>query len=69
MAQLDNRSDRELEDGLAKDEFAPKKAAFAKEILKRREAARGPRLVWLSGLLALLALGVTGLKRIWRKQD
>jgi hypothetical protein len=38
---LDDRSNKELEDGLQQDEFGPRKTAFAKELLRRREEARG----------------------------
>ena len=69
MAQLDRRSDKELEEALAKDELAPKKAAFAKEILKRRDEARGPRFVWLASALASLAVGIAAFRKIWRKRD
>ena len=69
MAQLDRRSDKELEEALAKDELAPKKAAFAKEILKRRDEARGPRFVWFASVLASLAVGIAAFRKIWRKQD
>jgi hypothetical protein len=41
MAQLDNRSDKELKDQLERGEFGPRKAAFAKEILRRRGEAKG----------------------------
>jgi hypothetical protein len=33
---LDDRSNKELEDGLQQDEFGPRKTAFAKELLRRR---------------------------------
>lgn len=70
MTQLDNRSSKDLEDGLEKGEFGPRKEAFAKEILRRREEARrGPRFVWLSSLLAALAVGMAAFRKIWRKPE
>ena len=44
---LDDRSNKELEDGLQQDEFGPRKTAFAKELLRRREEARGGLSEWL----------------------
>jgi hypothetical protein len=36
MAQLDDRSDKELKAALDSGELGPRKSAFAKEILRRR---------------------------------
>jgi hypothetical protein len=68
MVQLDNRSDKELEDQLERGEFGPRKAAFAKEILRRREEAKGgPKFIWIRSILAVLAFGGAAFKKLWRK--
>ena len=68
MAQLDNRSDKELEDRLERGEFGPRKAAFAKEILRRREESKGgPKFIWVRSILAVLAFGRAVFKRLRRK--
>jgi hypothetical protein len=68
---LDDRSDEELERGLAENDFGERKAATAEEILRRRREARADELKgrykWLGGLLAALTLGWVTLKRLWRK--
>jgi hypothetical protein len=56
---LDDRSTDELEEELQKDELAPRKAAFAKEILRRREEARGGlKYILVSSILSPWLLSV-----------
>jgi hypothetical protein len=67
---LDDRSNEELEKGLQKGEFGSRKAAFAKEILRRREEAKGGlKYVLVSSILALVAFGMVLFKRLWRRQE
>jgi hypothetical protein len=67
---LDDRSNKELEDGLQKGEFGPRKTAFAKEILRRREeAGGGPKYILVSSILAVVAFGLALFKRLWRRQE
>jgi hypothetical protein len=67
MAQLDSRSDRELEEALKKGELGPRKSAFAKEILRRREEAKGgSKFIWVSSILAAVTLALAAIKRVWR---
>jgi hypothetical protein len=64
MAQLDSRSDRELEEALKKGELGPRKSAFAKEILRRREEAKGgSKFIWVSSILAAVTLALAAIKR------
>jgi hypothetical protein len=62
---LDDRSNKELEDGLQQGEFGPRKTAFAKEILRRRDEAEG-RPKFISNILTLLPFSVAAFKRLWR---
>jgi hypothetical protein len=68
---LDDRSDEELERGLAEDEFGERKAATAAEILRRRREARAEELKrkykWIGGFLAALTFVLATLKQLWRK--
>jgi hypothetical protein len=68
---LDDRSDEELERGLAEHEFGERKAATAAEILRRRREGRAEefkgRYKWLGGFLAALTLVLATLKRLWQK--
>jgi hypothetical protein len=68
---LDNRSDKELERGLADGELGDKKAAIANEVLRRRREARAQELKrkykYLGGILAALTLALASLRRFWGK--
>jgi hypothetical protein len=68
---LDNWSDDELERGLASGELGDKKAAIAKEVLRRRREERAEELKrkykYLGGILAALALAFASLRRLWRR--
>ena len=65
---LDDRSNKELEDGLQQDEFGPRKTAFAKELLRRREEARGGlKYILVSSIFGVVAFGMALLKRLWRR--
>jgi hypothetical protein len=67
MVQLDNRSDKELEDALKTGELGPRKTAFAQEILRRREDAKGGRrFVFVRGVLAAITIVFAAFKRLWR---
>jgi len=68
---LGDRSDKELEQGLAEGEFGDKKALVAEEVLRRRREARADELKrkykYLGGILAALTLAFMKLRRLWRK--
>ncbi|HEX9869399.1 MAG TPA: hypothetical protein VGC99_12560 [Candidatus Tectomicrobia bacterium] len=67
---LDDRNNEELVEGLQKGEFGSRKAAFAKEILRRREEARGGlKYILVSSILAVAAFGMALFKRLWRTQS
>jgi hypothetical protein len=67
---LADRSSEELEVGLQKGEFGSRKAAFAKEILRRREKARGGlKYIFVSGILAVVTFGMALFNRLWRRQE
>jgi hypothetical protein len=63
---LDDRSNEELEEGLQKGEFGSRKAAFAKEVLRRREEASGGlKYILVSSILAAVAFGIGAFKKLW----
>ena len=68
---LGDRSDKELEQGLAEGELGGKKALVAEEVLRRRREARADELKrkykYLGGILAALTLAFMKLRRLWRK--
>jgi hypothetical protein len=66
---LADRSSEELEIGLQKGEFGSRKAAFAKEILRRREKARGGLKYAFSRILAVVTFGMALFNRLWRRQE
>ena len=67
MAQLDNRSDKELKEALESGELGPRKSAFAKEILRRRaEAKGGAQFFLITGVLAAITVALAAIKRLWR---
>ena len=68
MAQLDHRSDKELQDALnSGEELGPRKSAFAKEILRRRaEAKGGGQFFLITGILAAITISIAAIKRLWR---
>jgi hypothetical protein len=67
MAQLDNRSDKELKEALESGELGPRKSAFAKEILRRRaEAKGGGQFFLITGVLAAITVALAAIKRLWR---
>jgi hypothetical protein len=68
MAQLDNRSDKELKEALESGELGPRKSAFAKEILRRRaEAKGGGQFFLITGVLAAITVALAAIKRLWRR--
>ena len=67
MAQLDHRSNKELQDALNSGELGPRKSAFAKEILRRRAEAKGRGQFFLvTGILAAITISIAAIKRLWR---
>jgi hypothetical protein len=68
---LEERSDEDLQRGLAEGEFGEKKAAVAQEILRRRQEAKAQDLrrkyTWFGSILAALSLTLMALRRFWRK--
>ena len=69
MAKLDNRSDKDLEEALKKGELGPRKSAFAKEILRRRQEAKGgSKFIWMSSIVAAVAVALAAIKTLWRRQ-
>jgi hypothetical protein len=68
MAQLDDRSDKELKAALDSGQLGPRNSAFAEEILRRRaEAKGGGRFFLLTGLLAAVTVVFAAIRRLWRK--
>ena len=68
---LDNWSDKELEQALASGELGDKKAVVAEELLRRRPEARAEALrrkyKYFGGVLAVLTLAFATLRRLWRR--
>ena len=69
---MDERSNRDLKDALARGQFSPRKTAFAREILRRRRdyKAKGwwQQHVWLAATAAAFSWGVAILTRFWRQR-
>jgi hypothetical protein len=68
---LDKRSDEELKSSLRKGDFGARRAAFAQEILRRREEVRAGRrsrmYLWVGVVFAAFSFGLASLTRFWRK--
>jgi hypothetical protein len=69
--RLEDQTDRELDESLAEGRLDERKAAVAREILRRRQQAKAEtikrRFGWLGGVIATLGLAFVALKRLWMR--